>query len=134
MNELRHFVKIKESVRVVKEDNMKTEAIFVHPDFDANGQDIMKKGGKFYAVLDRKTGMWSQDESMPQRIIDSDIDNYILENHPEAVTTNRTAQGVKIVRCYAHMWSTGTLKQYNQWLTNLSINFNYIHMFIYLNI
>ena len=70
---MRHFVQIKQEIRDGKINGKKGHYIYVYPDFVAFAKDLMKKGGKFYAVLNRSTGMWTTDEGEPLKIIDEDI-------------------------------------------------------------
>lgn len=54
--------------------------IEVKPEFCATGKGLMRKGGKFYAVLDEETGMWSTDESDVIKIIDRETARYAKEH------------------------------------------------------
>jgi len=56
----------------------KHEFIDVYPDFKAKpSKDLMIRGGKFYAVVDKETGLWTQDEFKIQEIVDEELKNYI---------------------------------------------------------
>ena len=49
----------------------------IYPDFQVrNLEDLLVKGGKFYAVWDEEKGLWSQDPLTVQTIVDRDIWKY----------------------------------------------------------
>ena len=43
-------------------------------------EDLMIRGGDFYAVWVESRGLWSTDEQDVIDLVDAEIDNYILEN------------------------------------------------------
>jgi hypothetical protein len=50
------------------------KGIEVYPDFVvAPSQDLMVRGGSFYAVWDEDAGLWSQNEYAVQRLVDADL-------------------------------------------------------------
>ena len=54
----------------------------VYPHFvvKTNHQDLMIRGGDFYAIWDASTKLWSTDEGDAIRIIDNEITSFIKEN------------------------------------------------------
>lgn len=126
MSEFKHFVEIKTSVKTVRENGLKSEALFVYPSYRVSGRDIMKKGGKFYAVLDRETGMWSQDEDLLFRIIDADVMNYIRSKFAvDGYGKARTKEGLSVFPCLIDSSDTGRLKDFNVWFNNLPVDHNF---------
>lgn len=58
----------------IQERMTKSGSIEVYPDFVVGpSKDLLIKGGKFYAVYDESTGLWSTDEFVVRRILDADI-------------------------------------------------------------
>lgn len=69
---MRKFVRVSVEIR----ESRKQKSVIVKPEFIATGKGMMRKGGKFYAVLDDETGMWSTDEGDVIRIVDREIMRY----------------------------------------------------------
>lgn len=68
------FLKI--STRMPKRD-----VIEVFPKFIMKkSNDLMVRGGDFYAIWDNERGLWSTDEDDAIRLIDQEIDTYVKEN------------------------------------------------------
>jgi hypothetical protein len=63
----------------IKERKTKS-GIEVYPDFLVRpAQDLMVRGGSFYAVWDEGAGLWSTDEFAVQRLLDADLFAYAEE-------------------------------------------------------
>lgn len=66
--------------------NVKTEknrkgTVEVYPNFlVGRSKDLMVKGRSFYAIWDEKAGLWSTDEYDVQRIVDTELSNWVDEN------------------------------------------------------
>lgn len=63
----------------------KGKTTYICPEFKIGSKrsDLMTKGGKFYAIWDEdNSNLWSTYETDVQRLIDKDLDNYILA-HPK---------------------------------------------------
>src|SRR3954467_14954055 len=47
----------------------------LYPDFviGESSEDLMIRGGKFYAIWDEERGLWSQNEYDVQRLVDEDL-------------------------------------------------------------
>lgn len=62
----------------IKERYTRTGQIEVYPDFIVKrSKDLLIKGSAFYAVWDEEEGMWSTNEYDAQRLIDSEIYDYV---------------------------------------------------------
>ena len=130
MSKIRHFVKIKAVISELKINGKKEQCVVITPTYLMIGNDLMKKGGKFYAVLDPDTNMWSTDESMVYQIIDRDITNFLQEHYIYSKTLNRWADndGRFVYGSYINDSSTNRLKEFNQWFVNLPQNHNYVQL------
>jgi len=52
----------------------------VYPEFSVHrSTDLMVRGGDFYAVWDEEIGLWSTDEYDVARLVDADLNRFILE-------------------------------------------------------
>lgn len=126
---MKHFVKIKTEIREIGRGKNIREIISVFPEFLTSAKDIMRKGGKFYAVLNQKTGEWSTDESDMYRIIDEDLYSYV-DSHFEKTESgyyhDKKDREVRIKTVEES--STGMLITFNKWFNNLPANHNYISL------
>ncbi len=128
-NDMRKFVKVKTVAKEFKDHDSKIPVIAVYPSYSISGQDLMKKGGKFYAVYDYEKGMWTQDESRVSVLIDSEISNYISKNYQkDGYGFYRDKNGTVIHPEFLDDSSTNRLKEFNVWFSNLSPNHNYIQL------
>lgn len=61
----------------IKERSPKRGVIEVYPDFRVcRSNDLMVRGGAFYAIWDQEKGMWSTDEYDVQRLVDQELYAY----------------------------------------------------------
>ena len=60
----------------------KNGAVEVYPKFIVNNksQDLMIRGGDFYAIWVEERGLWSTDEGDVIQLIDNELDNYVIEH------------------------------------------------------
>jgi len=58
--------------------------VVVYPEFISgySADDLMTRGGKFYAIWDREAGLWSTNENDVTRIVDNALREYVAD-HPE---------------------------------------------------
>lgn len=79
-------------------------------------EDLMVRGGSFYAVWDEEAGMWSTNEYDVQRIVDNDIyaeaERLSLGGHPVEPMVTRN-------------FSTGSWERFNRYIRNLPDSGNY---------
>ena len=125
---MRRFVHVKCELREVKIGNEKRTVNYVYPTYLASGKDIMKKGGKFYSIVDWETGMWSTDEGDVIAFVDREMRKYVEEhfssyNGAYVDDCNRSVQVQ-----YLDISTTNRLKEFNQWFMNLPANHNYISL------
>ena len=68
----------------------------IYPKFKVmKSNDLMIRGGDFYAIWDAESKLWSTDEDDAVRLIDNELDKYYLEHKNEMVTVS-------------HMWDSDT--------------------------
>lgn len=92
---------------------------FVHayPDWLVdNFDDLMIRGGAFYAVWDEDRGMWSTNEFDVQRLVDADLYSYVDKAKEE---------GSQIEPLITRSFSSGTWKKFNDFVRNLPDQSNY---------
>ena len=123
---MRDFVQIKQTRKDIKTKDGKMPVTSVFSSYRASGKNIMKKGGKFYAILDDETGMWSTDESDVSVFIDRKIEKYMEANFNKNMDGEYVDQNNHVVNIeYLDDSSTNRLKDFNIWFSNLSANHNY---------
>lgn len=82
-----------------------------YPDWVVDhSQDLMVRGGAFYAVWDEAKGMWSTNEFDVQRLVDEDIDRYVKRFE---------AQGEKIEPLFCRNFASGVWERFNKYIRNL---------------
>ena len=126
---MKHFVKVKSEIKTIGRGRNTRDVLTVYPDFIASAKDIMRKGGKFYAVLDQKTGMWSTNESDMYRIIDEDLYAY-ADKHFDKTDAGfyHDKKDNEIYIKTIEEASTRVLIDFNKWFNNLPANHNYIQL------
>lgn len=72
----------------ISEMPVKNNTVIIYPEFlvRPKNKDLMVRGGKFYAILDKSSGMWVTDEGMVQEYIDEELYSYqarYKKSHPE---------------------------------------------------
>jgi len=75
-----------------------------------NSEDLMVRGGSFYAVWDEASGMWSTNEYDVQRLVDDDLLAYCAEKEKE---------GEILEPLLCRNFSTGTWERFNKYVRNL---------------
>lgn len=75
-----------------------------------NSEDLMVRGGAFYAVWNEATGMWSTNEYDVQRIVDEDLKRFVEECKKEG----------KIVEpLLTRNFGSGSWEKFNRYIRNL---------------
>lgn len=126
---MRHFLRIKLMDREIKTQNGKERVAVVVPAYSARSQDLMKKGGAFYAVVDPKTGMWTTDPSDLVGIIDEQLYSYrekIAEQDGNGDWVMKGRDGKRVLVDSIDDSTTGRLKELNQWISNLGPNHAFV--------
>lgn len=68
-------------LRIVEKKDPKKGIIEVYPQFRiVKTEDLMIRGGDFYAIWDAEKNLWSTDEQTVIRLVDQEIKNYISEH------------------------------------------------------
>jgi Family of unknown function (DUF5906) len=78
--------------------------------------DLMVRGGAFYAVWNETTGMWSTNELDVQRIVDSDLYSFV-----DAAAND----GQLVEPLVTRNFSTGSWERFNRYIRNLPDKGNY---------
>jgi hypothetical protein len=78
--------------------------------------DLMVRGGSFYAVWDEQRGMWSTNELDVQRIVDADLFDFVNEAE---------RKGQIIEPLITRNFSTGSWERFNKYIRNLPDKGNY---------
>jgi hypothetical protein len=79
-------------------------------------EDLMIRGGSFYAVWDESRGMWSTNEFDVQRLVDADLRRFADEADEE---------GVNVDPLSTRNFSSGSWKKFNDFIRNLPDQSNY---------
>ena len=72
-------------------------------------EDIMVKGGAFYAIWDYKNNIWTTDETIAINLIDEEIDDFVERQHyPEGLRVS-----------IKHLWDTdsGSIDKFHKFVT-----------------
>ena len=126
---MRRFVKIRQVTKEKKIGDQKIPVVSVFPVYFTTSPDLMKKGGKFYAILDHETGMWSTNETDLIWFVDREVQNFLDahyicdENGYYHDSMNRTVDPEFL--CDS---STGRLLEFKRWFNNLPENYNYVQL------
>lgn len=81
----------------------------VYPDYMVDSsEDLMIRGGKFYAVWNEKTGLWSTNELDVARLVDNDLRAYELKE-----------LAVEVHRRYLRNFGSNTWQQFRLFCTTL---------------
>ena len=87
------------------------------PDFQIRqSRDMMTRGGKFYAIWDEETGLWSTSEYRLREIVDADVDECVREMGENP--------GVTVKAKYMANDSSGVWSKYRKYANNLPDNFH----------
>lgn len=123
---MRHFVGTSIKNVTVRQRGHNEYIKFITPNYNLTGKDIMLKGGKFYAVLNEETGMWSTDEMD----VFSKIDNTLYScrdkiSKEDSYGTYRTEDGDEVRVNELCNSQSNELVAYRTWENKLPPNFNY---------
>jgi len=89
----------------------------VYPDWVVDYfDDLMVRGGDFYAVWDDSRGLWSQNEFDVQNFVDRDLKEY-ADQHKDL--------GLPVEPLLCRNFSTGTWEKFNRYIRNLPTKGNY---------
>lgn len=117
---MRHFARTK--VR-----DGKNNRVEIYPALVNKCDDLMTKGGKFYAVLDRETGMWSKSITDVISMVDKDLYSYRDEHYTQdAHGIYRDDRGREVVVISLDDNDTRKWKEFRDWVSNLPTNNAYV--------
>lgn len=124
---MKSFLKIMTKVVEIKnKEGKKDEVVMIYPTYNITGKDLMKKGGKFYAILDDETGYWVMNESRMYDIIDKKLYLKLDEIGKEDGYGNvRDEKGRKIIVSTMDDSSTKNYLEFSNWFSKLPQNHNY---------
>ena len=92
--------------------------IQAYPDWVVgNCDDLMVRGGGFYAIWDEERGMWSTNEFDAQRIVDKDLQAFVEEAEVK--------DGIIVEPLLTRNFSTGSWERFNRYIRNLPEKANY---------
>ena len=125
---MKSFIDIKTKIEnYIDDDGKKSEFLTIRPDFVSSGKDIMIKGGKIYAILDKDTNMWETNESRMIELIDNKLTEYrdkIATADDDGIYfTNKGKKRVKML--YLSYSSSNQLYLFRKWINSLPPNHNY---------
>ena len=64
--------------------SLKSMVLDIYPDFRViRSDDLMIRGGDFYAIWDEPAGLWNTDEYRVQRLVDNHLEQVYLEVEKE---------------------------------------------------
>ncbi len=123
---MKSFVNIKTRIQTTGRGDDKTSVCVVSPSYEMPSKDIMMRGGKFYAIYDEQTGMWSRDENDVQQIIDQKLFEFRDKHFKQDGYGNyRTEKGYLVTVSSVGENDSGELKKLNVWFKNLPPNYSY---------
>jgi hypothetical protein len=102
----------------IKTKESKDKVIQVYPDWVVGPiEDLMVRGGSFYAVWDEARGMWSTNEFDVQRIVDADLRAFVDEYEEKTMRD--------IMPLYTRDFGTGSWERFNRYIRNLPVRGTY---------
>ena len=98
---------------------IKTGLESIQPEFLVKNRinDLMVRGGNFYAVLNKQTGMWETNEGMVQVFVDEEL------NKEYERLNNDPSKSALYKRKDMESFGTGSWAKYKQYVTSLPDNF-----------
>lgn len=81
-----------------------------------NFDDLMVRGGSFYAVWDEFLGMWSTNEFDVRRLVDKELEDFV---------DDAKGKGAIFEPLFTRNFSTGSWERFNKYVRNLPDNGNY---------
>lgn len=105
--------------QVKEREGHKKGVIEVYPDYRVSrSQDLMVRGGKFYAIWDPEAELWSTDEYSVQRIIDGDTRDHEVDPDLIAKVQEKTVVE-EVHRRYLSNFSSNTWLQFRNYVATL---------------
>ena len=102
----------------LRQKTVKKGLLKVYPDFVVGKiNDLMIRGGSFYAVWDEERKMWSTDESDVVRLIDNDLSGYY------EFAKDRFSESEVSVDWLSN-YTSGSWRQYKKWIKDMPDNYH----------
>lgn len=102
----------------IRRRSVKKESLEIYPDFSVRGtNDIMVRGGDFYAVWDEEAGLWSTNEYDVARLVDKELNDYYENRAKDLFACDIDVK-------WMSSYSSGSWKLYRQWICNLPDNYH----------
>ena len=104
----------------ITSETVKKGATCVYPEFLVKSRikDIMVRGGKFYAIINKSTGFWSTNEGMVQEVVDQDL----LREY-ESVKAKKSEQEIVFKKDMQSFRSRSWI-EYKSYVSSLPDNFH----------
>lgn len=126
---MRSYVTVVTEKKNVRRNGHNETCIYVKPMYDTNGKDLMMKGGKFYAVLNHETNMWSKKGMDAIRHVDNELYSYTATiGEKDGYGVWRTKEGDEILVQAISNSLTKELINYRTWENRLDPDFNYTQL------
>lgn len=126
---MRSYVTVVTEKKNVRRNGHNETCVYVKPMYDTNGKDLMMKGGKFYAVLNHETNMWSKKGMDAIRYVDDQLYSYAATiGEKDGFGVWRTKDGDEILVQAISNSLTKELINYRTWENRLDPDFNYIQL------
>lgn len=104
--------------KIIDTATKKNEKVISPMFLNKKSHDLMIRGGKFYAIVDKKTGFWIQDEYRVQEVVDAEIlkvkAEYEQNKAPDTHVIAKTMESSK-----SHSWI-----DYKTYINNLPDNYH----------
>lgn len=114
------FVQIRSSTRVSGKKGLEETTVTVYPEFIVGpSDDLMVRGGSFYAVWDEEAGLWSTDPSTVARMVDEALE----EKRDLLAQSMGFADAIFDVK-YLRVYSTKKWEEFLGYVRSLPDNFH----------
>ena len=123
---MKDFLKVNVVARSTGVGRDKRYFSVVRPEFVINGQNIMKKGGSFYAFLDEETGFWNTNQADLYEMIDNKLYLYRKEHFEEQNGVFYDKQGNEVLVDTINSSLTHVLLDFDRWFSKLPPNHNFV--------
>lgn len=123
---MKSFLEVKAKIQTIGSGNNKETICAVYPTFVLEGKDFMMRGGKFYAVCNQETGMWSRDENDIWQIVDKQLYEFRKKHFKQdGYGIYRTEDGHEVFVFSMSHDESGQYRLFNRWMRNLPVDYNY---------
>ena len=97
----------------------KYRLVTVYPEFLVKkSKDLMIRGGKFYAVINKNTGFWETDESIIQEYVDEELDR-CAEKKKKEFGSDYKVETKSMMKYRSKSWT-----EYKNYISSLPDNYH----------